>query len=339
MGKKALILEQLEVVARRNPKRIVLAEGIDERVLTAASRAAAEGIARITVLGPVPEIRAKAERQGLKLDGMEIVDPLTSDRQEAYADRFFQIRSQRRPITREEARERIKHIAYFAAAMVSAGDAEGMVGGAVLTTREVALASLGCLGLAPGISTMSSAFLMAVPDCPYGEKGAFIFADCGVIPEPTPNQFVEIALGASQLARFLLQAEPRVAFLSYSTKGSAPVRVAAGYAEAMAVLRQKAPDLKMDGELQADAALVPGVAERKIPGSLLQGRANVLIFPDLNAGNLAYKLVQRLARAEAVGPILLGLNHPASDLSRGADSEEIFNAIVVTVVRAQKGGV
>lgn len=307
------IVNRIRERAKANLKTIALPEIEDSRVKEAAEIIEKEGVARVLVFGR----------------GM-----LDKKKQEAYAQEYYQLR-RLKGISLEDARQALEDPLYYAAMMTRAGEADGFVAGAAHTTPNVARAAIQCLGVDERINIASSCFLMSVPDCPYGEEGAFIFADCGIVPDPNPRQLAYIAVSNAELAEKVFGIPPKVAFLSYSTKGSSHGRAIDKVLEALSLARQMRPGLLIDGELQVDAAIIPEVAEIKYPNSLLAGRANVLIFPDLEAGNIGYKLVQRLARARAVGPLFVGLNKPASDLSRGCSAEDVVDCVAATAVRAQ----
>ena len=305
------IINDMRRRAGKLQKLIILPEKDDARIQEAVRIIKKENIARIMLLGK---------------------EDLDKKKIEVFSQVFYDLRKHK-GITIDQARETVAHPLYYAAMLVRSGEADGFVAGAAHSTPDVARAAIYCLGVDPRIKTVSSCFIMVVPDCNFGEGGVFIFSDCGIVPSPTAEQLSQIAISAAQLAKSVFGIIPRVAMLSYSTKGSSRGPAVDKVAEATRLVRQERPDLLIDGELQLDAAIVPEVAKIKDPQGALGGRANVLVFPDLEAGNIGYKLTQRLAKARAIGPLLVGLNKPASDLSRGCSLEDIVDCVALTALR------
>ncbi|MFH1062733.1 MAG: phosphate acetyltransferase [Candidatus Omnitrophota bacterium] len=326
------ILNKIRQRARDNQRTIVLPEGDDKRILEAAKIIVKENLAKIIILALDDNFKQKAEAAGLDLTKVQVVNPAKSPDLTEFYEKFFELRKAK-GITEEQAREQMLKPVYFGAMMVRFGKADGMVAGAMNTTADVAKAAIYCIGFGEKSRTISSCFLISVPDCVYGSKGTFVFADCGIVPDPSPSQIANIAASASELFSLLVEEEPKVALLSFSTKGSAQHEMVDKIVRAKAIIDEKYPELIADGELQLDAAIVPEVAKIKAPDSKVAGAANVLIFPDLNAGNISYKMVQRLAKAEVIGPMMNGVSKPCSDLSRGCTIDEIVNAVCTTSIR------
>lgn len=329
------LFERLKLRDKGSVKRIVLPEGTEERNLKAADMIIADGLAKIILLGNPEEVNAKAKALGLaNIGNATIIDPTDNTNIDKYAPLFFELRKSK-GISMDDARRYTANALYFGCLMVKAGDADGMVSGAIHTTGDVLRAAFQVIKTRPGINTVSGAFIMLLPeDSPYGENGLMVFADCAVVPDPDAAQLAQIAVCTAETAREIAGIDPHVAILSFSTKGSAKHERVDKVIEATRIAREMAPSLHLDGELQTDAAIVPEVAKLKAPHSDVAGKANVLIFPSLEVGNIAYKLVQRLAGAEAVGPLLQGLAAPVSDLSRGCSAEDIYKTIIMTASQA-----
>lgn len=328
------LIDQIKLNAKKFNKRIVLPEGYEERNLKAADIAIAEGLAQIILIGDPKDIASKAEQFGLKnLSRAVIVDPRSHDKKEHYIDMMVEIRKSK-GLTREEAAKLIEDPLYLGVLMIKNGDADGEVSGADHATGDVLRPAFQYVKTAPGISVVSGAFVMILQDKSFGENGVILFADGAVHPDPTDKELAEIAVAAGQTARAICGFEPKIALLSFSTKGSARHEMVDKVVSATKIAREMAPDMMIDGELQGDAALVAAIGQKKAPGSQIAGQANVLVFPDLNCGNIAYKLVQRLAKAEAVGPILQGMAAPINDLSRGCSVSDIVSMIAITANQA-----
>ncbi|MFQ5952091.1 MAG: phosphate acetyltransferase [Candidatus Omnitrophota bacterium] len=330
-------LLELRKKAKKEKKKIVLPEGDDARIVKAAAFIVQEGIANVILLGDPDDMTKLAGECGCSLDGVEIIDPSEHDKKQEIVDTYYELRKPK-GMTSGEARQTVMdNFVFYGAVMTRIGLADGFVAGANHTTSSVARAAIQCLTLDKDIGTVCSSFIMEMEDRTFGEEGLFAYGDCAVIPHPSSRQLVGIAIATSDIFHKMFDITPRVAMLSYSTKGSTTTKeeTIGTIRTALEMIKQKRPDLIIDGELQLDAAIVPEVAKRKCPDSKVGGRANVLIFPNLDAGNISYKLTQRLGKARAVGPVLQGLDKPCSDLSRGCSWEDVVDVVAVTVIRAK----
>ena len=326
------IIDKIKAKAKADIKHIVLPEGEEIRNVQAAVMIRDQGLAKLTLLGNPAKVKEVAA--GADLTGIDIIDPADSDKAPLYAATLYDLRKAK-GMTEEEAAKKVADPMYYGIMMVKLGDADGLVSGAIHSTGDMLRPALQVIKSKPGMKTVSSCFLMECPDKSFGDNGVMIFSDCGVNIDPDAEQLANIALGAADSARSLAGMEPRVVMLSFSTKGSAKHDNVTKVQEATRIAKEMAPDLMLDGELQLDAALVEKVGQLKAPGSKVAGHANTLVFPNLDAGNIGYKLVQRLAHAEAYGPILQGIAKPCNDLSRGCSAEDIVATVAITAVQAQ----
>ncbi|MCC5932492.1 MAG: phosphate acetyltransferase [Cyclobacteriaceae bacterium] len=329
------LMQSIRERAKKAKRTIVLPESLEDRTLRAADIVLQEGLADIVLLGSPDEIISKAHKLGLKnIEKATLINPLNSDKRSAYIDKMLEIRKSK-GLDHDSAEQLLNDPLYFAVMMIKNGDAHGEVAGADNATGDVLRPAFQFIKTQPGISVVSGAFIMILPDQHFGDDGIMVFADCAVHPDPDASQLAEIAMATAQTARDIAGIEPRLAMLSFSTKGSAKHPMVDKVVEATRIVQQQEPGLLIDGELQADAALVPEVGLKKSPGSPVAGKANVLVFPSLESGNIAYKLVQRLAGAEAVGPVLQGMAAPVNDLSRGCSVEDIVNMVAITANQAK----
>ena len=330
-------IEEIKNRAKEDKKTIILPEAEDKRVLEAASKVIKQGFAKVILLGDEEKIKEDSSKNKIDLDGVDIINPLTSDKIEEYKQKLYELRKNK-GMTLEQAEELLKEPIYFGMMMLKDENskADGLVSGAAHSTANTLRPALQILKTKPGTKLVSAFFVMCVPDCEYGENGTFIFGDSGLNQNPTADELSEIAISSSKSFEQLVRKEAKVAMLSYSTKGSAKSELTEKVIEATELVKEKETNLMVDGELQLDAAIVPEIAASKAPDSPLKGEANVLIFPDLDAGNIGYKLVQRLAKAEAYGPLCQGIAKPVNDLSRGCSADDIVGVVAITAVQAQE---
>ena len=328
-------IEQIKERAKTEIKTIVLPEATDQRILEAAQIVKNDGYAKVILIGNEDEVKKIANDKKIDIEGIKIVDPSKSEKKEEYANKLYELRKAK-GMTEEQAQKLILEPVYFGMMMVKLNDADGLVSGAAHSTSDTLRPALQILKTAPGTKLVSAFFVMVVPNCEYGSNGTFIFADSGLNEEPDSEKLSEIAISSSKSFEQLVGDQAKVAMLSYSTYESAHSASTEKVVEATKLVKEKAPELTVDGELQLDAAIIPEVAEFKAKGSPLKGQANVLVFPDLGAGNIGYKLVQRLAKAEAYGPLCQGIAKPVNDLSRGCSSQDVAGVIAITAVQAQQ---
>lgn len=325
-------IEDIKAKARENMKTIVLPESTDIRVLEAARKIIDDGFSKVVLIGNREELQNIAGE--INIADIEVVDPSTSPKTEEYVQAFYELRKAK-GMTEEKARETMQNNIYYATMMIKQGDADGLVAGSVCSTADTLRPSLQIVKTTPGVKLVSSFFVMQVPNCELGENGKFLFSDCGLNVNPNAEELAEIAISSAQTWKQLFGTEPRVAMLSYSTLGSAPlVPMTEKVIEATKIVKERCPELLVDGEMQLDASIVPSVGSKKAPESKVAGKANILIFPDLNAGNIGYKLVERLAKAEAYGPVTQGIAKPVNDLSRGCKADDIVGVVAITAVQA-----
>ena len=328
-------IDEIKNRAKENKKTIVLPEAEDIRVLEATEKVLKEEYANIILVGDKDKIEAKAKENGITIEGAKIVNPETSEKKEEYINTLYELRKHK-GMDLDLASRLAMDPVYFGMLMVKLGEADGLVSGAAHSTSDTLRPALQILKTAPNTKLVSAFFVMVVPNCEYGENGVFVFGDCGLNQNPTSEELVEIAKSSSESFEKLVGKESKIGMLSYSTYGSAKSELTEKVVNATKMLKETYPELKCDGELQLDAAIVPSIGKSKAPGSTVAGNCNTLIFPDLNAGNIGYKLTQRLAKAEAYGPLCQGIAKPVNDLSRGCSSEDIAGVVAITAVQAQK---
>lgn len=327
-------IDAIKEKAKSSIKTIVLPESTDIRVLEAARKVTDEGFAKVVLVGDRKELENVAGN--IDISDITVINPTESEKFEEYANAFYELRKAK-GMTLEQAHETLKHNIYFGTMMVKLGDADGLVAGSVCSTADTLRPALQILKTAPGVKLVSSFFIINVPNCELGEEGMFLFSDCGLNVNPNEEELSEIAISSAKSWTKLTEKEPRISMLSYSTMGSAPLTdMTSKVINATKLVKEKMPDLLVDGEMQADASIVPSVGSKKAPNSQVAGKVNVLIFPDLNAGNIGYKLVERLAKAEAYGPVTQGIAKPVNDLSRGCKADDIVGVVAITAVQAQE---
>ena len=330
------LMQEIIARAKANKQRIVLPEGTEERTIKAADRLIADGVADIILIGNPVEIGSLAAEYELKnINKATIIDPIKNEKKQVYADLLFELRKSK-GMTLEQAEKLVENPLYLGCLMIKNGDADGEIAGAKNTTGDVLRPALQIIKTLPGISIVSGAFLMFTTQKEYGKDGILVFADCAVIPDPNAKELAEIAVATAHTAKAIVGIEPKIAMLSFSTKGSAKHELCDKVIEATKLAKEMAPGLQIDGELQADAALLPSIGKSKAPGSAIAGDANVLVFPNLESGNISYKLVQRLGNAEAIGPVLQGMAAPVNDISRGCSVDDIYKMIAITANQAMK---
>lgn len=328
-------IESIKERASQDIKTIVLPEATDLRTLKAVDIIVKEGFAKVILVGNKDEVTKIASDNNLDISKVEIIDPAISEKYETYVNAFYELRKEK-GITIEKAKELISNPVYFGMMMLKVGDADGLVSGAAHSTADTLRPALQIIKTKPGTKLVSSFNVMVVPNCEYGDNGVFIFSDCGLNSKPNSEELSEIAIASSKSFEQLIGGTPKIAMLSYSTYGSAKSELTEKVINATELVKQNYPELQVDGELQLDAAIIPEIADMKAPGSDIKGKANTLIFPDLNAGNIGYKLTQRFAKAEAYGPLCQGIAKPVNDLSRGCNSKDIEGVVAITAVQAQK---
>ena len=328
-------IEGIKDKARKEMKKIVLPEASDIRIIEAADTVLKEGYANVVLVGNEENILKMAEENSLDVSKATIIDPLKSEKASYYANELYELRKAK-GMTIEDATKLVQDEVYYGMMMVKLGEADGLVSGAIHSTSDTLRPALQILKTAPGTKLVSAFFLMVVPDCEYGEDGVFVFGDCGLNENPDAESLAEIAHSSSESFKALVGKEAKVAMLSYSTMGSAKSELTQKVIDATNIVKERYPEMKVDGEMQLDAAIVPSVGKSKAPNSEIAGNANTLIFPDLNAGNIGYKLTQRLAKAEAYGPLCQGIAKPVNDLSRGCSAADIAGVVAITAVQAQK---